>query len=196
MKHFPGCVLTFCHQLPRLYSWILGQVRQGSKDKEWEEWDLTKFGGKSMPLAVTCGMCSLLSQLTMHWWRWWYSCCCCCCDSSSDIRTASQTAHPRPWHQHVHVEVLHTYTASCFIIIIVIIIAITRRFYDVVVWRPKPFREFIWWMQTERWMAAKPQTKPIDLGCESASRLLLSTSTVAIVIITQPVSWYSFCRPT
>ena len=82
------------------------------------------------------------------------------------------------------------------IIIIVIIIAITRRFYDVVVWRPKPFREFIWWMQTVRRVAAKPQTKPIDLGCESASRLLLSTSTVAIVIITQPVSWYSFCRPT
>ena len=55
---------------------------------------------------------------------------------------------------------------------------------------------FIWWMQTERRVAAKPQTKPIDLGCESASRLLLSTSTVDIVIITQPVSWYSFCRPT
>ena len=23
-------------------------------------------------------------------------------------------------------------------------------------------------MQTERWVAANPQTKPIDLGCESA----------------------------
>jgi len=37
-------------------------------------------------------------------------------------------------------------------------------------------------------MAANPQTKQIDLGCESAENWqLLSTSTVAIVIITQPV---------
>ena len=28
--------------------------------------------------------------------------------------------------------------------------------------------------------AADPQTKPTDLGCESACRLLLSTSTIAI----------------
>ena len=41
-----------------------------------------------------------------------------------------------------------------------------------------------------------PQTKPINFGCESAENWLLpSTSTVAIVIITQPVSWYSFYRP-
>jgi len=26
-------------------------------------------------------------------------------------------------------------------------------------------------MQTERWVAANPQTKPTDLGCESAERL-------------------------
>jgi len=39
---------------------------------------------------------------------------------------------------------------------------------------------------TERWVAANPQTKPIDLGCESAKNWQLpSTSTVAIVIITQ-----------
>jgi len=38
-------------------------------------------------------------------------------------------------------------------------------------------------------VAANPQTKPIDLGCESAeNRLLPSTYTIATVIITQPVS--------
>jgi len=41
-----------------------------------------------------------------------------------------------------------------------------------------------------------PQTKPIDLGCESAENWQLpSTSTIAIVIITQSVGWYSFYRP-
>ena len=45
-------------------------------------------------------------------------------------------------------------------------------------------------------MAANPQTKPVDLGCESAENWQLSsTSTIAIVIITQPLSWYSFYRP-
>ena len=38
-------------------------------------------------------------------------------------------------------------------------------------------------------VAANPQTKPIDLGCESAENwLLLPTSTIAIVVIAQPVS--------
>ena len=46
-------------------------------------------------------------------------------------------------------------------------------------------------------MAANPQTKPVDLGCESAENWQLSsTSTIAVVIITQPVGWYSFYRPT
>ena len=36
-------------------------------------------------------------------------------------------------------------------------------------------------MQTERRVAANPQTKPTDLGCESANKWLLpSTSTIAI----------------
>jgi len=35
-------------------------------------------------------------------------------------------------------------------------------------------------MQTERWVAANPQTKPTDLGCESADRLLSSANTIAI----------------
>jgi len=66
---------------------------------------------------------------------------------------------------------------------------------------PESLREFtwfIWWMQTERWMASNPQTqiKPIDLGCESAENYQLpSTITVAIVIITLPVSWYSSVVP-
>jgi len=43
-------------------------------------------------------------------------------------------------------------------------------------------------------VAASPQTKPVNLGCESAENWQLSsTSTIAIVIITQP---YSFYRPT
>ena len=63
---------------------------------------------------------------------------------------------------------------------------------------PKSLREFtrfIRWMQTERWVAANPQTKPVDLGCESAENWQLS-STSTMSIITQPVSWYSFYRPT
>ena len=42
-------------------------------------------------------------------------------------------------------------------------------------------------MQTERWVATNPQTKPTDFCCESA---------IAIVIITQPrKGLYSFYRP-
>jgi len=32
----------------------------------------------------------------------------------------------------------------------------------------------------QRQAAADPQTKPLDLGCESVCRLLLSTTTIAI----------------
>jgi len=35
-------------------------------------------------------------------------------------------------------------------------------------------------MQTERQVAANPQTKPTDLGCEFADRLLSSADTIAI----------------
>jgi len=43
-------------------------------------------------------------------------------------------------------------------------------------------------MQIERRVTANPQTKPVDLGCQSAENWQLSsTSTIAIVIITQPV---------
>ena len=43
-------------------------------------------------------------------------------------------------------------------------------------------------MQIECWVAANPQIKPVDLGCESAENWLLpSISAVAVVIITQPV---------
>ena len=45
-----------------------------------------------------------------------------------------------------------------------------------------------------RGVAANTQTKAIDLGCESDENWQLpSTSTIAIVIITQPVSWNSVC---
>jgi len=32
------------------------------------------------------------------------------------------------------------------------------------------FTRFIWWMQTERRVAANTQTKPTDLDCESADK--------------------------
>ena len=83
-------------------------------------------------------------------------------------------------------------------VVIIIIIAMTM-FMVLSSWSKSlwEFTRFIWWMQTERRVAANPQTKPIDLGCESAENWQLSsTSTIAIVIITQPVSWYSFYRPT
>jgi len=38
-------------------------------------------------------------------------------------------------------------------------------------------------MQTERRVAANPQTKPTDLGCESADRLLSSADTIAILLL-------------
>jgi len=51
----------------------------------------------------------------------------------------------------------------------------------VIMARPlREFTQFIWWMQTERQMAANPQTKPADLACESASKLLSSTSSITI----------------
>jgi len=54
----------------------------------------------------------------------------------------------------------------------------------------------MWWMQTERRVAANPQIKPVDLGCESAKNWQLPpTSTIAIVIIAQPVGWYSCYHP-
>jgi len=61
---------------------------------------------------------------------------------------------------------------------------------------PKSLREFsrfIWWMQTERRVDAKPQTKA---NWRAENWLLLPKSTIAIVIITQSVSWYSCYRPT
>ena len=46
-------------------------------------------------------------------------------------------------------------------------------------------------------MAANPYTKLIDFGCQSAENWQLpSTSTIAIVITTQLISWYSFYRRT
>ena len=42
------------------------------------------------------------------------------------------------------------------------------------------FTQFIWWMETEYQVAINPRNKPTDLACESTSRLLLSTSAIAI----------------
>ena len=64
-------------------------------------------------------------------------------------------------------------------------------------WSLREFTRFIWWMQTERRVAANSQTKPTDLGCESADKCLLHPHPPSpYVIITQPESWYSFYRPT
>jgi len=40
-------------------------------------------------------------------------------------------------------------------------------------WSLREFTQFIWWMQTERRVAANPQTKPTDLGCESVRQCAL-----------------------
>ena len=56
---------------------------------------------------------------------------------------------------------------------------------------PKPLREFtrfIRRMQTECRVAINPQTKPIDLGCESANKWLL-TSTYTITICYYYWAW-------
>jgi len=45
-------------------------------------------------------------------------------------------------------------------------------------------------------LSANPQTKPIDLGCESTGRLLLSTLPAPFIIISHPERWYSLYRPT
>jgi len=51
-------------------------------------------------------------------------------------------------------------------------------------WLQEPLREFtrfIWWISTERRVAANPQTMPVNLGCESADNWQLpSTFTIAI----------------
>jgi len=56
--------------------------------------------------------------------------------------------------------------------------------YDAVIMaRARPLQEFtrfIRWMQTERQMAANPQTKPIEMAHESAGNPLPSTSTITI----------------
>jgi len=54
-------------------------------------------------------------------------------------------------------------------------------------------------MQTERRVAANHQTKPTDLGCESADKWLLpSTSTIAICYcyLARKLRLSSFYRPT
>ena len=60
----------------------------------------------------------------------------------------------------------------------------------------RPLQQFIWWKQTERRVSANHQIKSSDLGSKSASRLLPSTSTIAIYsCYSQPKSWYSLYHP-
>jgi len=65
-------------------------------------------------------------------------------------------------------------------------------------WSLRAFTRFIWWMQTERRVAANPETKPTDLGCESADKWLLrSTSTITICYYysARKLIGYSFYHP-
>ena len=88
----------------------------------------------------------------------------------------------------------------CNGLVLITVIIITMTIFMVLSSWPESlweFTRFIWWMQTERRVAANPLIKPVELGCESAENWQLpSTSTIAILIIAQPVSWYSFDRPT
>jgi len=62
----------------------------------------------------------------------------------------------------------------------------TRTMFMVLPSWPKPLREFTWficWVQTQHQVAANPQTKPTDLGRESTSMLLPSTSPSPFIII-------------
>jgi len=45
-------------------------------------------------------------------------------------------------------------------------------------------------------MAANPQTKPTDFGCQSAWRLLLSTFIIAISYYYSAKIWHLFYHPT
>ena len=54
---------------------------------------------------------------------------------------------------------------------------------------------FTWWMQTQRQMAANPQTKSNNTGCESTCQLLPPTSNTALLLLLSQ-SRYSFYHPT
>jgi len=57
----------------------------------------------------------------------------------------------------------------------------------------EPLREFTWftwWMQTQCQMAANPQTKPNNLGCESACRLLPFASAITRFIVRGWQKWF------
>ena len=84
--------------------------------------------------------------------------------------------------------------------IIIIIITITQTLMFMVLsswpWSLREFTRFIWWMQTERRVAANPQTKPTDLGCESADNgRYYPHPPSPFVIITQAKCWYSCYHP-
>ena len=62
-------------------------------------------------------------------------------------------------------------------------------------WR-RWFTRFIWWMQHSAQAAVDPQTKPPDLGCESACRQLSSTTTIAIYYYYSAQKLILIYRPT
>ena len=79
------------------------------------------------------------------------------------------------WPMDLKTMTISVFSVELFewIMIIIIIIIITMSMFMVLSsWQSlREFTRFIWWMQTERRVAANPQTKPTDLGCESAERL-------------------------
>ena len=99
-------------------------------------------------------------------------------DSPSSCRRISQLA---------------TMNSIQLITVIIIIIITTTKFVVLSSW-PKSLREFtliIWWMQTER--RVPPTLRPSE---SVENRQLPSTSTITIVLITQPIDWYLLYRTT
>jgi len=81
--------------------------------------------------------------------------------------------------------------------IIIITIITTTMFMVLLSWRKLLLGVHLVHLTNTDWALGGCQPPIQDLGCESTENWLLpSTSTTAIVITTQPISWYSFYHPT
>ena len=86
------------------------------------------------------------------------------------------------WHFVVYANhrVTHLSIHSYAVIIILILTTMFTVLSFITVRPLQEFTRFIWRMQTERQIVANTQTKPTEVACESANRLLSSTSTITI----------------
>jgi len=76
----------------------------------------------------------------------------------------------------------HLYICALRFSVIIMNDNINANVYSAVI-MARPLQEFTWfirWMQTKHQASSNPQSKPINLACESACRLPPSTPTVAI----------------